>query len=103
MQHFLDGGRDSDEHRPADDAVPDVQLDQVRHGEERGNVFVIQTVPGIHPQSQVMSLARGVDEPAQFPAPVGPACEGIGIGAGVQFDELGADLRPRPPGAGPAQ
>ena len=65
-QHFLDGLFQSDQDRPADDAVADVQFHQMRHAMQRRQIFVIQSVPGVHLQAERVRLFRAGNEALQF-------------------------------------
>ena len=51
-EHFADGLSDPDENSATDDAVADIQLDQMGHAIEGAKVVIIQTVAGINFQAQ---------------------------------------------------
>src|SRR6266542_1180278 len=92
-EHFLHGCVQANEDRAADDAVPDVQLDQMRDGLECGHVPDVQAMPGVDLQSKFMRLGGGRPESFQFPLPFALLLKMLGKSARVQLDELSADLR----------
>src|SRR5688500_12257757 len=56
--HFPYRFLDAAKQRPAHDAVPDVQLVQVRQGSDFRNVHVIDAVPGVHHELEIMRPDR---------------------------------------------
>ena len=56
----------SDKDRAAHDAVADVQFHQMRHAEKRRQIFVIQSVSGVHLQAERVRLLRAGNQTVQF-------------------------------------
>ena len=64
--HVFHGGCQTRHHGPADNAVADVQFDQVRHPEQRRQIFVVQSVPGVHLEPERVRLFRTGNEAVEF-------------------------------------
>ena len=94
-QHFLHGGTQADEHRAADNAVADVQLDEMRHAKKRGQVFAVQTVARVDLEAERVRLLRGADQTPHFTFALRHIGEVFRERTGVQFDELAANPRRR--------
>ena len=95
-QHFLHGGRQADGQGAADNAVADVQLDQVRNLKQRREVLVIQPMAGVDLQAQRSGPGRALAINRSSSAwRRGSSANSPGEGAGVQLDELAAHLRRR--------
>lgn len=89
-EHFLNGGAKSDNDGAADDAVADVQFGQVRHFVNGSDVLVVEAVAGVDFEIELVCLRGGGAEPANFS--FGGRCigfEGLGKGAGVEFNGAG--------------
>ena len=65
---------------------------EMRNNADARRVLVIQPVPGIDAQPNFMRQRCRDDEFLDFRRRIsrGP---GVGVGAGMQFDEIGADIR----------
>ena len=81
-----------DHERPADDAVANVQFDQMRHGQQGREILVVQAVAGVDAQSQGMRLPGGGGQFFGFLRALVFAMKIFGERAGVQFNELRAGL-----------
>ena len=91
LQHFPDGSVQPDDHGAADNAVTDVELDQVRDDVQERHVLTIQSVPGVHLQPELVRLLRRGNQPFEFDLPFALAMEVLRVSARVQFDELRTD------------
>ena len=75
-----------------DDAVPDIELVQMRHGgEQRLDVFVVDAVPGVHADAERMRVLRALRQTVEFGGLVGRG-NGVGERTGMELDELRAAL-----------
>lgn len=88
-QHLLDGGRQSDKHSPAHQAVPDVELDQVRDDVEEGKVRDVESVARVYLKAQRMRALGSGDQPFELDVPFAFGSPTLRVRSGVQFDELG--------------
>lgn len=90
-QHFAHGGLEPDEQGAANNRVARIEGFEVRHDPDGGGVLVVQSVAGIDAQAERVRQCCRLDELLDFRCRVsgGP---GVGIGAGVEFDKIGADL-----------
>ena len=61
-EHVFHRGLQTREHGAADDAVPDVQFDEMRHLKKCGQVCVVQTVTRIDAQAEFVRQLRGRNE-----------------------------------------
>src|ERR1017187_4277397 len=91
-QQVLHGGGEPNRDGAADDAVADVQLDQVRHLMQQRQIVVVQAVPGIDLQAERVRLLRRGNQSSQFSVAMRLLVEGLGKSAGVQLNELVARL-----------
>src|SRR5437016_4735531 len=55
-EHVFDGTVHAHKQRTADDAMTDIQFNQMRHAVQHWNIFIIQTMTRVYFQPQVMSL-----------------------------------------------
>ena len=90
-QHFLHGGVEADEDGPADDAVADVELDEVRDDVKERDIRAGQAVASIDAQAKTVGLTGGGDQSLNFHLALPFAVKLFGISPGVQFDELRPD------------
>jgi len=70
-----------------------IELYQVGHAVDEGQILVIQPVACIYFQTQFVSLSRGSAKPVQFHPGLGVVPKCLRECARVQFDELGANTR----------
>jgi len=91
-EHLFNSDSKADGDRAADDAVTDIQLDEVRHLEKAREILVIEAVAGIYTDSGGVSGERGVVQTLDFIGAVFFAMKMFGEAAGVEFDEIYADL-----------
>src|ERR1035437_3561044 len=92
-QHLLHGGRESNRDGAADDAVADVQLDEVRHAMQQRQILVVEAVPGVDLQAERVRLLRAGDQSFQLGLASRLLVEPLGESAGVQLNELAARAR----------
>src|SRR5512134_3545987 len=59
VRHLADGLPQPDEDRPGDDAVPDVELLDLRKGEDRDDVAHVEPVPREDLEADVAPVRRG--------------------------------------------
>lgn len=93
VEHFADGLREADGDRAGDDAVADVQFNKVRNRKEEGEVAIVEAVSGVDPQAEIVRLTSGGNQAVQVAGAGRRIVEGLGEGAGVQFDELRSGRR----------
>ena len=82
---------ESDEHGAGDDGVADVERVEVGDGKCSGNVPVVEAVPGIDAEAELVGERGAVNEPFDLGGSGGGA-GGVGVGAGVKLDVLRADI-----------
>src|SRR5207253_8563517 len=87
-KHFLHGVGQTDDDRAADDAMPNVEFNQVRYAQQVWQVLAVQSVAGVDPEAQQRRLLRPGEEPIQFFRALAFPPKTFGKRAGVQFDEL---------------
>src|SRR6058998_3602791 len=93
FQQLLDRLTEANKHGATDDAVANVQFNQMWHLLKQREVHVIESMSGIDLRSELARLTGGIDEPLKFSIELLVASairivECFGKGTGVQFDEL---------------
>jgi len=102
-KHLAHGCDQADDEGAADDAVADVQLGQMRHREQDGQVLVVEAVAGVDAQTEGMSLDGGGSQALEFLGALVFAMEIFRERTGVQFDELRATRAAAPLAPGRAR
>ena len=87
-EHFLDCLLNSDADGSADNAVSDVQFDQVGHAVQEVQVRVVEAVTGIDLQSEGMCPLRRRRETSEFPVDLTSKSGRFGKRTRVKLDEL---------------
>ena len=91
-EHFLYGDGQPDRNRAADDAVPDIQFDQVRNLKQPGNVCIAKTMPRVDAQTRLTRGFVSLMEAVNFVRAFFLAMVLLGKRAGMKFDEIGSDF-----------
>src|SRR5262245_14658205 len=69
LEYLLDRGAQCDEDGTADDGMPDVEFNQVRHEVKQLEISNGQSVPGVDLQPQLMRPFRRRRQPFDLPLP----------------------------------
>ena len=83
--HLAHGFLDAGIERATDEAMPDVELVNMRERADFGDVHVIDAVAGVDGEAEIVSPDGAEAEPLKFRGPPGTVL-GVGVGARVQFD-----------------
>ncbi len=81
---------DADDDRAGDDAVADIELDDLGNLRDRQDVFIVEAVAAVHFQPKAARQRRRVRDRRQLAL---SRCRGdVAVRAGVNFDRVGADF-----------
>src|SRR6202043_3332055 len=73
--------------------MPNIELDDFLDGRDRLHIVVVQAVAGVYLEPEARAQARGHLEARELRRL--PGAGGLGVGAGMQFDDGRADLHRR--------
>ena len=79
-------------YRSADDAMADVQFDQVGNPEKLRQILGVQSVTCIHADAEFVCFAGGVYQSVQLILSLLFAMKLFTVSTGVQLNKLGSDL-----------
>jgi len=89
--HFPDCPLQAHQHRPADNAVADIELVNAGNGRNRLHVAIIQAMAGIDTQIEAAGQDAGRLNLVEFFI-LRLGTPGVAVAAGVNFDKVGANL-----------
>lgn len=92
VEHLPYRGGQTGLNGPAYESVADIQFHHVGDDMQERNITDIQSVPGVDPESELVGQSGGGDQSFDLPVAFGRLFEMFREVAGVQLDELGADL-----------